>query len=93
MKNFFTRKNITIALTILLVVFVIYSRTGLEFNEGDKARAKELVNVNQDNLADQAFLILSQIEKLTDDEKIHEAIMNAASAGDKETLYEIIDGL
>jgi mannitol/fructose-specific phosphotransferase system IIA component (Ntr-type) len=93
MKTFFTRQNVTIILVIVLVVFVIYSRTGLEMSEGDKARAKELVNVNQDNLADQAFLILSQIEKLTDDEKIHEAIMNAASAGDKETLYEIIDGL
>jgi len=93
MKNFFTRQNVTIILVIVLVAFVIYSRNKQEFNEGDKARAKELVNVNQDTLADQAFLILSQIEKLTDDEKIHEAVMNAASAGDKETLYEIIDGL
>ena len=89
----FTRQNVTIVVAILLVVFVIYARNKHEFNEGDKARAKELVNVNQDTLADQAFLILSQVEKLTDDEKIHEAVMNAASEGDKETLYEIIDGL
>lgn len=93
MKNLFTRQNMTIAVAILLVAFVIYSRNRQEFNEGDKARAKELINVNQNTLADQAFMILAQIQKLTDDEKIHEAVMNAASEGDKETLYEIIDGL
>jgi hypothetical protein len=58
MKTFFTRQNMTIVVAILLVAFVIYSRNKQEFNEGDKARAKELVNVNQDTLADQAFLIL-----------------------------------
>ena len=48
MMKLFTRQNVTIAVAILLVVFVIYARTSLEMSEGDKTTVRQYLIENGD---------------------------------------------
>lgn len=88
MKNLFTRKNITIAVTILLVVFVIYSRTGLEMNVGDKY---EIINYINKEDKPSPFKVYSLMEDIQVNEKKKEEIVDLLSEGKKIEAIEIIN--
>ena len=64
MKTFFTRQNVTIILVIVLVVFVIYSRTGLEMSEGDKTKIRQYLVEHKDSLSTVPFLVYVNLKKL-----------------------------
>jgi hypothetical protein len=84
----FTRKNITIAVTILLVVFVIYSRTGLEMNVGDKY---EIINYINKEDKPSPFKVYSLMEDIQVNEKKKEEIVDLLSEGKKIEAIEIIN--
>ena len=88
MKNFFTRQNVTIILVIVLVAFVIYSRTGLEFNEGDKY---EIINYINKEDKPSPFKVYSLMEDIQVDEKKKEEIVDLLSEGKKAQAIEIIN--
>jgi hypothetical protein len=88
MMKLFTRKNITIAVTILLVVFVIYSRTGLEMNVGDKY---EIINYINKEDKPSPFKVYSLMEDIQVNEKKKEEIVDLLSEGKKIEAIEIIN--
>ena len=91
----FTRKNITIAVTILLVVFVIYSRTGLEMSEGDKTKVRQYLLENGDSIKEGGmhFLVYGEFKKVTSDEDKLREVLVAAKEGDTDKLNKILDDL
>ena len=95
MMKLFTRKNITIAVTILLVVFVIYSRTGLEMSEGDKTKVRQYLLENGDAIKEGGmhFLVYGEFKKVTSDENTLREVLVAAKEGDTDKLNKILDGL
>jgi len=93
MKTFFTRQNVTIILVIVLVVFVIYSRTGLEMSEGDKTKVRQYLIEHKDSLSTVPFLVYGEFKKVTSDENKLREVLLAAKAGDINKLDEILDGL
>ena len=95
MMKLFTRKNITIAVTILLVVFVIYSRTGLEMSEGDKTKVRQYLLENGDAIKEGGmhFLVYGEFKKVTSDEDKLREVLVAAKEGDTDKLNKILDGL
>lgn len=95
MMKLFTRKNITIAVTILLVVFVIYSRTGLEMSEGDKTKVREYLTENGDAIKEGGmhFLVYGEFKKVTSDEDKLREVLVAAKEGDTDKLNKILDDL
>jgi hypothetical protein len=95
MKTFFTRQNVTIILVIVLVVFVIYSRTGLEMNEGDKTKVRQYLLENGDAIKEGGmhFLVYGEFKKVTSDENTLREVLVAAKEGDTDKLNEILDGL
>ncbi len=95
MMKLFTRQNITIAVTILLVVFVIYSRTGLEMSEGDKTKVREYLNENGDAIKEGGihFLVYGEFKKVTSDEDKLREVLVAAKEGDTDKLNKILDDL
>jgi hypothetical protein len=88
MKTFFTRQNVTIILVIVLVVFVIYSRTGLEMNVGDKY---EIINYINKEGKPSPFKVYSMMEDIQIDEKKKEEIVHLLSEGKKVQAIEIIN--
>jgi len=95
MKTFFTRQNVTIILVIVLVVFVIYSRTGLEMSEGDKTKVRQYLLENGDTIKEGGmhFLVYGEFKKVTSDENTLREVLVAAKEGDTDKLNEILDGL
>jgi len=95
MMKLFTRKNVTIILVIVLVVFVIYSRTGLEMSEGDKTKVRQYLIENGDAIKEGGmhFLVYGEFKKVTSDENTLREVLVAAKEGDTDKLNEIIDGL
>lgn len=95
MMKLFTRKNITIAVTILLVVFVIYSRTGLEMSEGDKTKVRQYLTENGDTIKEGGmhFLVYGEFKKVTSDEDKLREVLVAAKEGDTDKLNKILDDL
>ena len=95
MKTFFTRQNITIILVIVLVVFVIYSRTGLEMSEGDKTKVRQYLLENGDAIKEGGmhFLVYGEFKKVTSDENTLREVLVAAKEGDTDKLNKILDGL
>jgi len=95
MKTFFTRQNVTIILVIVLVVFVIYSRTGLEMSEGDKTKVRQYLLENGDAIKEGGmhFLVYGEFKKVTSDENTLREVLLAAKAGDIDKLNEILDDL
>ena len=95
MKTFFTRQNVTIILVIVLVVFVIYSRTGLEMNEGDKTKVRQYLLENGDAIKEGGmhFLVYGEFKKVTSDENTLREVLVAAKEGDTDKLNKILDGL
>ena len=95
MMKLFTRKNITIILVIVLVVFVIYSRTGLEMSEGDKTKVRQYLIENGDAIKEGGmhFLVYGEFKKVTSDENTLREVLVAAKEGDTDKLNEIIDDL
>ena len=95
MMKLFTRKNITIAVTILLVVFVIYSRTGLEMSEGDKTKVRQYILENGDSIKEGGmhFLVYGEFKKVTSDEDKLREVLVAAKEGDTDKLNKILDDL
>ena len=95
MMKLFTRKNITIILVIVLVVFVIYSRTGLEMSEGDKTKVRQYLLENGDAIKEGGmhFLVYGEFKKVTSDENTLREVLLAAKAGDIDKLNEILDDL
>ena len=91
----FTRKNVTIILVIVLVVFVIYSRTGLEMSEGDKTKVRQYLLENGDAIKEGGlhFLVYGEFKKVTSDENTLREVLVAAKEGDTDKLNEILDGL
>ena len=95
MMKLFTRKNITITVTILLVVFVIYSRTGLEMSEGDKTKVRQYLLENGDAIKEggMPFLVYGEFKKVTSDENTLREVLVAAKEGDTDKLNKILDDL
>ena len=95
MMKLFTRKNITIAVTILLVVFVIYSRTGLEMSEGDKTKVRQYLLENGDAIKEGGmhFLVYGEFKKVTSDEDKLREVLLSAKEGDTDKLNKILDDL
>ena len=93
MKTFFTRQNVTIILVIVLVVFVIYSRTGLEMSEGDKTKVRQYLLEHKDSLSTMPFLVYGEFKKVTSDENTLREVLVAAKEGDTDKLNKILDGL
>ena len=95
MMKLFTRKNITIAVTILLVVFVIYSRKGLEMSEGDKTKVRQYLTENGDAIKEGGmhFLVYGEFKKVTSDEDKLREVLVAAKEGDTDKLNKILDDL
>ena len=95
MKKFFTRQNVTIILAIALVVFVIYSRTGLEMSEGDKTKVRQYLLENGDAIKEGGmhFLVYGEFKKVTSDENTLREVLVAAKEGDTDKLNKILDGL
>jgi hypothetical protein len=95
MKTFFTRQNITIILVIVLVVFVIYSRTGLEMSEGDKTKVRQYLLENDDAIKEGGmhFLVYGEFKKVTSDENTLREVLVAAKEGDTDKLNKILDDL
>ena len=95
MKTFFTRQNVTIILVIVLVVFVIYSRTGLEMSEGDKTKVRQYLLENDDAIKEGGmhFLVYGEFKKVTSDENTLREVLVAAKEGDTDKLNKILDGL
>ena len=95
MKTFFTRQNVTIILVIVLVVFVIYSRTGLEMSEGDKTKVRQYLLENGDTIKEGGmhFLVYGEFKKVTSDENTLREVLVAAKEGDTDKLNEILDDL
>lgn len=95
MMKLFTRKNITIAVTILLVVFVIYSRTGLEMSEGDKTEVRQYLLEKGDSIKEGGmhFLVYGEFKKVTSDEDKLREVLVAAKEGDTDKLNKILDDL
>ena len=93
MKTFFTRQNVTIILVIVLVVFVIYSRTGLEMSEGDKTKVRQYLLEHKDSLSTMPFLVYGEFKKVTSDENTLREVLVAAKEGDTDKLNEILDDL
>ena len=95
MKKFFTRQNVTIILVIMLVVFVIYSRTGLEMSEGDKTKVRQYLLENGDAIKEGGmhFLVYGEFKKVTSDENTLREVLVAAKEGDTDKLNKILDGL
>jgi len=85
----------TIAVAILLVVFVIYSRTGLEMSEGDKTKVRQYLLENGDAIKEGGlhFLVYGEFKKVTSDENTLREVLLAAKAGDIDKLNEILDDL
>lgn len=95
MKTFFTRQNITIILVIVLVVFVIYSHTGLEMSEGDKTKVRQYLLENDDAIKEGGmhFLVYGEFKKVTSDENTLREVLVAAKEGDTDKLNKILDDL
>ena len=95
MKTFFTRQNVTIILVIVLVVFVIYSRTGLEMSEGDKTKVRQYLLENGDAIKEGGmhFLVYGEFKKVTSDENTLREVLVAAKEGDTDKLNKILDDL
>ena len=95
MMKLFTRQNVTIVVAILLVVFVIYARTGLEMSEGDKTKVRQYLTENGDAIKEGGmhFLVYGEFKKVTSDENKLREVLLAAKAGDIDKLNEILDGL
>ena len=95
MKTFFTRQNVTIILAIVLVVLVIYSRTGLEMSEGDKTKVRQYLLENGDAIKEGGlhFLVYGEFKKVTSDENTLREVLVAAKEGDTDKLNEILDDL
>ena len=95
MKTFFTRQNVTIILVIVLVVFVIYSRTGLEMSEGDKTKVRQYLLENDDAIKEGGmhFLVYGEFKKVTSDEDKLREVLVAAKEGDTDKLNKILDDL
>ena len=95
MMKLFTRKNVTIILVIVLVVFVIYSRTGLEMSEGDKTKVRQYLIENGDAIKEGGmhFLVYGEFKKVTSDENTLREVLVAAKEGDTDKLNEILDSL
>lgn len=95
MKKFFTRQNVTIILVIVLVVFVIYTRTGLEMSEGDKTKVRQYLIENGDAIKEGGmhFLVYGEFKKVTSDEDKLREVLVAAKEGDTDKLNKILDDL
>ena len=95
MKKFFTRQNVTIILAIVLVVFVIYSRTGLEMSEGDKTKVRQYLLEKGGIIKEGGmhFLVYGEFKKVTSDEDKLREVLVAAKEGDTDKLNKILDDL
>ena len=95
MMKLFTRQNVTIILVIVLVVFVIYSRTGLEMSEGDKTKVHQYLLENDDAIKEGGmhFLVYGEFKKVTSDEDKLREVLVAAKEGDTDKLNKILDDL
>ena len=95
MMKLFTRQNVTIILVIVLVVFVIYSRTGLEMSEGDKTKVRQYLTENGDTIKEGGmhFLVYGEFKKVTSDEDKLREVLVAAKEGDTDKLNKILDDL
>ena len=93
MKKFFTRQNVIIILAIVLVVLVIYSRTGREMSEGDKTKVRQYLVEHKDSLSTMPFLVYGEFKKVTSNENTLREVLFAAKASDMDKLNEILDGL
>lgn len=93
MMKLFTRQNVTIILVIVLVVFVIYSRTGLEMSEGDKTKIRQYLVEHKDSLSTVPFLVYGEFKKVTSDEDKLREVLVAAKEGDTDKLNKILDDL
>ncbi len=94
MKKFFTRQNMTIAVAILLVAFVIYSRNR-ESSEGSKTIVRQYLVENGESIKEGGmhFLVYGEFKKVTDDEDVLQEVLVAGKAGDVDKLNEILEGL
>ena len=94
MKKFFTRQNMTIAVAILLVAFVIYSRNR-ETSEVSKTIVRQYLVENGESIkeGDMHFLVYGEFKKVTDDEDVLQEVLVAGKAGDVDKLNEILEGL
>lgn len=95
MKTFFTRQNMTIAVAILLVVYVMYSYNGKEMSEGDKTKLRQYLIENGDAIKEGSmhFLVYGEFKKVTSDEDKLRGVLVAAKEGDTDKLNKILDGL
>ena len=95
MMKLFTRQNVTIILVIVLVVFVIYSRTGLEMSEGDKTEVRQYLLEKGDVIKEGSmhFLVYGEFKKVTSDEDKLREVLVAAKEGDTDKLNRILDDL
>ena len=85
----------TITVAILLVVFVIYSRTGREMSEGDKTKVRQYLLENGDSIKEGGmhFLVYGEFKKVTSDENKLREVLVAAKEGDTDKLNKILDDL
>lgn len=95
MKKFFTRQNMTIAVAILLVVYVMYSYNGKEMSEGDKTKLRQYLIDKGDSIKKGGihFLVYGEFKKVTSDEDKLREVLVAAKEGDTDKLNKILDGL
>lgn len=95
MKNLFTRQNMTIAVAILLVVYVMYSYNGKEMSEGDKTKVRQYLLENGDAIKEGGmhFLVYGEFKKVTSDEDKLREVLVAAKEGDTDKLNKILDDL
>lgn len=85
----------TIAVAILLVVYVMYSYNGKEMSEGDKTKLRQYLIDKGDSIKKGGihFLVYGEFKKVTSDEDKLREVLVAAKEGDTDKLNKILDGL
>ena len=85
----------TIAVAILLVVYVMYSYNGKEMSEGDKTKLRQYLLENGDSIKEDGihFLVYGEFKKVTSDEDKLREVLVAAKEGDTDKLNKILDDL
>lgn len=85
----------TIAVAILLVVYVMYSYNGKEMSEGDKTKVRQYLLENGDAIKEGGmhFLVYGEFKKVTSDEDKLREVLVAAKEGDTDKLNKILDDL
>ena len=85
----------TIAVAILLVVYVMYSYNGKEMSEGDKTKLRQYLIDKGDSIKKGGihFLVYGEFKKVTSDEDKLREVLVAAKEGDTDKLNKILDDL